>query len=192
MDPAGGGFARSGHQRRRSRRLLATGAPIRLALFDDRLEIENPGLLPFGLTVEDLWQGISRLRNRVIGRVFQELGLIEQWGSGIQRMAGACREAGLPAPQLAEIGTRFRVTLSVLPQRGPEVDERDQQIMELLADGSGRSMQQIADHLQISTRATRARLRALADRGLIVEVGSSRHDPRRLYFAVSSGERERP
>ena len=26
------------------------GAPIRVAIFDDRLEVENPGLLPFGLT----------------------------------------------------------------------------------------------------------------------------------------------
>ena len=30
------------------------GAPIRLSIFDDRLEVENPGLLPFGLTIEDL------------------------------------------------------------------------------------------------------------------------------------------
>ena len=29
------------------------GAPIRVAIFDDRLEIENPGLLPFGLTLDD-------------------------------------------------------------------------------------------------------------------------------------------
>lgn len=27
------------------------GAPIRVLIFDDRLEVENPGLLPFGLTV---------------------------------------------------------------------------------------------------------------------------------------------
>jgi predicted HTH transcriptional regulator len=39
------------------------GAPIRIALFDDRIEIENPGLLPFGLTIEDM-QGVSKLRNR--------------------------------------------------------------------------------------------------------------------------------
>ena len=58
------------------------GAPIRVALFDDSLEVENPGLLPFGLTIEDIQKGISKLRNRVIGRVFQELKLIEQWGSG--------------------------------------------------------------------------------------------------------------
>ncbi|MGH6631014.1 MAG: ATP-binding protein, partial [Burkholderiales bacterium] len=140
------------------------GAPLRLALFDDRLEIENPGLLPFGLTVEDLWQGISRLRNRVIGRVFKELGLIEQWGSGIQRMAGACREAGLPDPVFEEIGARFRVTLSVLPRQTAALNKRDQQIVELLKTGSGFSTQQIAGHLQLSTRATRVRLRTLVER----------------------------
>jgi len=42
------------------------GAPIRIAIFDDRIEIENPGLLPFGLTIEDIMQGVSKLRNRVI------------------------------------------------------------------------------------------------------------------------------
>lgn len=29
----------------------------------------------------------------------EELGLVEQWGSGVQRMIGACREAGLPTPK---------------------------------------------------------------------------------------------
>ncbi len=158
------------------------GAPIRLALFDDRLEIENPGVLPFGLLVEDLWQGVSRLRNRVIGRVFQELGLIEQWGSGIQRMAAACRAAGLPAPRLEEIGMRFRVTLSVLPERALELDERDQKILATLAEGKGKSTQQIADAIALSPRATRTRLRALIERGLLVEIGSGPQDPRRLYY----------
>ena len=59
------------------------GSPIRIAILDDRIEIENPGLLLFGLTIVDILQGVSKLRNRVIGRVFRELHLIEQWGSGI-------------------------------------------------------------------------------------------------------------
>ncbi len=74
------------------------GAPTRVAIFDDRLEVENPGLLPFGLTLEDLPLAVSKLRNRVLGRVFHELGLVEQWGSGVQRMIAACRDNGLPAP----------------------------------------------------------------------------------------------
>ena len=36
------------------------GTPIRLSIFDDRLEVESPGLLPFGLTIEDLRHGISK------------------------------------------------------------------------------------------------------------------------------------
>ena len=87
------------------------GAPIRVAIFDDRLEVENPGLLPFGLTLDDLPLGISKLRNRTIGRVFHELGLVEQWGSGIQRMLATCRDAGLPPPEWEEVGLRMRVTI---------------------------------------------------------------------------------
>jgi hypothetical protein len=32
------------------------------------LEIENPGLLPFGLTIEDIQRGVSKLRDGVIGQ----------------------------------------------------------------------------------------------------------------------------
>ena len=61
------------------------GAPIRIAIFDDRIEIENPGLIPYGLTMEDITSGTSKIRNRVITRVFRELKLMEQWGSGVLR-----------------------------------------------------------------------------------------------------------
>ena len=122
------------------------GAPIRLALFDDRIEIENPGLLPFGLTIEDIMQGVSKLRNRVIGRVFHELHLIEQWGSGIQRMTAACVEAGLAAPKLEEIGMHFRVTISSARVARPAADATDQRILDLLGDGSARSTAAHASH----------------------------------------------
>lgn len=159
-----------------------TGAPIRVSLFDDRLEVDNPGLLPFGLTVEDLRRGTSKLRNRVIGRVFHELGLIEQWGSGIQRMTAACREAGLEEPVLEEIGTHFRVTIYTARRRRPATDARDQAILALLAKKGGLATHQVAKELGISERATRTRLISLIDRGLVVEVGSGPQDPRRRYY----------
>ena len=88
-------------------------------VFDEKIEVESPGLLPFGLTIDDILRGVSKLRNRVIGRVFKELGLIEQWGSGIGRMIDACREHGLPAPEFEEVGTHFRVTLRLQAQELP-------------------------------------------------------------------------
>ena len=158
------------------------GAPIRLAMFDDRIEIENPGLLPFGLTIEDIQQGVSKLRNRVIGRVFHELRLIEQWGSGIQRMTTACQEAGLEAPRFEELGTHFRVTIFTARVQRAHTDDTDARVLALLGDGAPRSTAMVAKHIGLSQRATLTRLKALADRGLIVEIGTGPHDPRRQYM----------
>jgi predicted HTH transcriptional regulator len=163
------------------------GSPIRVAVFGDRIEVENPGLLPLGLTIEDIQKGVSKLRNRVIGRVFHELGLIEQWGSGIQRMTAACREAGLPAPVFQEIGTHFRVILSTIPTGPVRLQAKDQAILRLLQAGRGRSTAEIAKRLRQSTRAARTRLADLVERGLVIEVGSGPRDPRRQYFLAAGG-----
>ena len=159
------------------------GGPIRIAVFEDRLEVENPGLLPFGLTVEDLPRGVSKLRNRVIGRVFHELRLVEQWGSGAQRMIAACEGMGLSPPFWEELGNRLRVTLSMEPVATPTADPVDQAILNQLALGD-RSTREIADVIGRSTRATRTRLARLVDRGMIVVLGKGPQDPKRRYRKV--------
>ena len=165
------------------------GAPIRIALFDDRLEVENPGLLPFGLPIEEMQKGSSRVRNRVIGRVFQELGLVEQWGSGIQRMTAACRDHGLDPPLFEEIGTHFRVTLSTIRRHAPATDDRDRAILRALGRNAakGPSTSQIAQKLGVSPRTARTRLAALVERGLVAEIDSGPQDPQRRYYPVSVG-----
>lgn len=161
------------------------GAPIRLAIFDDRVEIENPGLLPFGLTVADLPLGISKLRNRVLGRVCHELGLVEQWGSGVQRMMAACREAGLAPPDLEEVGIRFRVTLHTTQVVAPTVDERDRRIISFIDVPDGRATREIAEVVGLTPRATRMRLASLVARGIIREIGTGPQDPQRRYFSAA-------
>lgn len=161
------------------------GAPIRIAIFDDRLEVENPGLLLFGLTVEDIQQGISKLRNRIIGRVFNTIGLVEQWGSGIQRMKGACRDSGLPPPLFEEIGIRFRVTIYTISIDSPLLDTKDQCILNALAVREGCLTSEVARVVGLSPRATRTRLCRLVERGLVYEIGTGPNDPRRKYFRSS-------
>ena len=161
------------------------GAPIRVAIFDDRLEVENPGLLPFGLTLTDLPHGISKLRNRVIGRVLHELGLVEQWGSGVPRMLAACRESGLSPPVWNEIGVRLRVTLRTERVGGVDVDPTDRSILDLLEHGAQRSTREIAGAIGLSPRATRTRLGKLVARGLVREIGTGPRDPRRRYIKAS-------
>ena len=87
------------------------GGPIRIAFFDDRIEIESPGILLPGITVEDMQEGVSRIRNHVIARVFRELNLIEQWGSGVRRIFSEAKKLGLPKPSIVEIGMRLRLSI---------------------------------------------------------------------------------
>lgn len=158
------------------------GTPIRLAIFNDRLEIENPGLLPFGLTIDDLPLGVSKLRNRVIGRVFHELGLVEQWGSGIQRMIAACKDSGLASPVWEEIGLRLRVTIYTEQTGKFTADSTDKAIIKLLDEGDGLGTSEIAESIGLSPRATRTRLTKLAARGLVRGIGTGPKDPKRRYF----------
>lgn len=161
------------------------GSALRLSIYDDRIEIENPGILVPGLTIPDLFSGVSKLRNRVIGRVFRELRLIEQWGSGVQRMTEACREAGLPEPHLEEVGTHFRVTLYA--SRGGAkmaLDPIDEQLMNALRSEQGLSTKDLAERVGRTPRAVRTRLARLVERGLAVELGSGPTDPKRRYFVA--------
>ncbi|MDD2713920.1 MAG: ATP-binding protein [Simplicispira sp.] len=87
------------------------GTPMRVAFFDDRIDIESPGLLLPGMTVQDMQDGVSRIRNPVIARVFRELKLIEQWGSGVRRIFAEAAAQGLPAPRITEIATGVRLSV---------------------------------------------------------------------------------
>ncbi len=90
------------------------GSPIRVVFLDNRIEIENPGLFLPGLTLEDIKQGTSKIRNTVIARVFRELHLIEQWGTGVKRIFSEAKTLGLPEPQLIESGMRVRFIIPLL------------------------------------------------------------------------------
>ena len=85
-----------------------------------------------------------------------------------------------------EFAFRFRATISLLPEQDPELDEMTQRIRAALSTPasikSGLSSQQIADEVGLTTRAIRARMTALAQRGLVTAVGRSERDPQRKYF----------
>lgn len=159
------------------------GGPIRLAMFDDRIEVENPGLLPFGVAVEDLATGVSRVRNRVIARTFKKLGYIEQWGSGIIRILDEARAAGLPKPTFEEIGGRFRVTLWATADGEPQLTPDQQRLLDTLtrAGRTGCNTSELAAAVGRSTRTVRTHMTRLVELGLVVEVGSGPTDPRRRY-----------
>lgn len=84
-----------------------------IKIFDDRIEFFNPGKLYDDMTIEKLQSGnyASRTRNRAIARAFKEAGIIERYGSGINRIKSECRLHGIIEPKFEEFIHGFRVTV---------------------------------------------------------------------------------
>ena len=77
-----------------------TSSSVGIAIYDDRVEIENTGHLPDELTVDTIKQSHhSYPQNPTIADVLFKTTFLENWGSGVSRMVDACKEANLPEPE---------------------------------------------------------------------------------------------
>jgi ATP-dependent DNA helicase RecG len=92
---------------------------IRIFVYDDRVEVINPGLLLNHLTLDSIrLGGISQRRNPVLAAVLARAGKRESLGMGVPEMIEQMHERGLPEPEFDISGGHFRVVL-----RGPTVAE---------------------------------------------------------------------
>ena len=139
------------------------GAPIRIVFLDDRIEVESMGILLPGLTIEDMKQGASRIRNPVIARVFKELHLIEQWGTGVRRIFAEAQELGLPEPKIEELALRLRFTIflgqlhHLSPAEQPSAEQVTEQGTEYVTEQVKRLLA-ILKNQQLGSKAAMAAL----------------------------------
>ncbi len=89
----------------------AAPSNIQVEIYDDRIEIWNPGRLLPGITVEDLYKKEHRsvIRNRQIAQVFYDIGYIEKYGSGTIKIIELCKQHGIPLPDFKEVTGGFSV-----------------------------------------------------------------------------------
>lgn len=87
------------------------GRDIKVGIYDDIVNIVSPGGFPSTITQQDILKGRSEVRNKVLARVFKELNLIEQWGTGIIRILSSCKKHKLKVPAIIEKGDFVDVEL---------------------------------------------------------------------------------
>ena len=85
------------------------GSRVMVEIFDDRVEITNPGGAPKGITKENFGH-ISIARNPVIASILHRANYIERMGTGVSRMIAAMEKAGLEKPIFQTEGYFFKVT----------------------------------------------------------------------------------
>lgn len=93
------------------RNYIRRGSRIHVSVFDDRIEIRNPGPLPNGVTLENMRYGVQATRNPTIVRYLRAYGYWEGDGLGIPRMLKLCRANSIQEPDFSQRGDDLVVTI---------------------------------------------------------------------------------
>lgn len=102
-----------------------TDSYVQADIFDDRIEITNPGPLLPDMAVDRLIDQQPRARNEILAALMRELGFCEERGSGIDKAAFALEVYGLPAVHFINNPDSFRAILySPKPYKAMENAER--------------------------------------------------------------------
>ena len=117
-----------------------TGKDIKVAVYDDMVEITSPGLLPPSIDYAAMDSRQSDAKNKVIAPVFKLLGIIDQWGNGLKLIAEELKEYPEIEFRWKEVGLSFQVqfiNLNYKIQQKPQ-----QELRQELVQGPGQELGQ--------------------------------------------------
>lgn len=167
-----------------------------LAIYDDRIELQNPGTFPSGYTWEDFTNFFNSIpHNPLIASVFYRRGLMERWGRGIGLIMKKCTKAGLPTPKFTidystvTLTIKFRQSLALNDglngglngglndglNGGLNLNERELQIIELLRNKPNSTINEIAASAGCSKRTIERSVAELKSKGIIDKEGSKKN-----------------
>ncbi|MDO9591660.1 MAG: putative DNA binding domain-containing protein [Erysipelotrichaceae bacterium] len=146
-------------------------------LYEDRLEISSIGGLPERFTKEDFLGGFSAPKNKELMRVFKDIGLVEQLGTGIRRILKTY------TPDIYEFYPNFiRVTFRYKENllsvntffETRDVNEIQKNILVIISKEPSITQEVMASKLNVSKRTIIRHMNILESLQLIKRIGDNR------------------
>ena len=173
------------------RNYLLKGENIKVAVFDNRIEISSPGELPAGYSVDDIGKkDFSKLRNLTIGRIFSELKIIEQWGRGFSNIIKSCKQYENIVPEFKEELLQFKIIFwnkkievkvsdkvrEKVGRRYPEITQKTtqkttQKILEIIKGEPQITRRELAKLIGISEDGIKYHLNNLKQKSILKRIG---------------------
>ena len=162
------------------------GANVMIEIFDDRVEISNPGGLPSGLNPKDFGTK-SVVRNPVIADLLHRADYIEKLGTGINRIKNAVKKHGKVSVKFSyntfftvifkmrshrKIGER--VTKKVTEKVTKKVTENQSKILGSINENPNITTLELSKIIGISDRKIKENIKKLRDAGFLIRVGPAR------------------
>lgn len=148
---------------------------IYLHIYDGHLELDNPGGLLGGLTLEELGSKAAR-RNRMLADLMQRAGFIENAGTGILRIREALKKNNNPPPEIAATNF-FSLRLIARPKNLTEdtLTERQKKLYAFIAQRGMVSKTDCQRMLGVGPDTTLSELKILLLKKLIHKKGMGKN-----------------
>lgn len=170
----------------------ARGMPIQLIMFEDRIEIHNPGGLYGRITIDQLGKIQPDTRNPVLASALETLGIIENRYSGIPTIRMEMEKYNLRQPEFLDERGSFIVKLYKESKNDYEDMSNDEETNNLIVFcKTPRTRKEICDYLGLNsvTYAIQTYVNPLVEAGVIkLSIPDKPKSPKQLYY---SGEREK-
>ena len=145
---------------------------IKVAIYADHLEVFSPGAFPGLISLKNLGDGSTYLRNTLLAKFARKAGLVEKMGSGINLMISSCEKARLKRPEFSEDGDFVKVTFRFGKQ--VKVSSLDHEIEEMMRDLPVITVAEVLLHVDASRNTVTAAFNRLLKKGTIERVGTGR------------------
>ncbi len=155
-------------------------ADVRCFIFEDRVEVINPGSFPEGVSPKE---PIHRPVNPILSQLMYDVGFIERYGSGIKMMQRLCEEWGNQELRYAlhPLETKVIFDSPIQERTFIEIDDISEQLNErqknalFYAQRNGQIVRkEYVDINRVSVRIAYEELKNLTDKGLLTAVGKGR------------------
>ena len=157
---------------------------IKVAIYDDIVEITSAGGFPNGLTLEEVMNGRSEIRNKVLASLFRELKFVETWGSGITKIKNLCQKKNIKF-EINESGN-FVSIVFYRPNIGEKVPNsaekvlnstgniQEDKIIEFLVINKTININKAQEILNIKERRAREILSNLVKKSILEKIGKTK------------------
>ncbi|MDA3787684.1 MAG: hypothetical protein PF503_04235 [Desulfobacula sp.] len=155
------------------------GSDIKIAIFDDMLEITSPGTLMPSISPDSLENTPSEIRNRTIAPIFKDCKLIEQWGSGFRKIYSDIAVYNNIELKINEPGLSFQIqfikTDYILDEGLNEgLNEGLKSLLAVIKKHPGIQANQISDILYRPIKTIERQVKTLGEMHLIERRGSKK------------------
>lgn len=152
-----------------------------MAVFDDRIEVQSNGGIPYSLSLTEFYEGRSTPVNESLFRLAATLGFAEHTGRGVPTIV---ERYGRDAIRIDDASVTVTIPFAFEPsvvvarksieQGGEGTSDRDRKVLDYLRGHPEARISEVSDAVGLSQSAVKRAISSLKEKGVLENRGTNR------------------